>query len=84
MTLAGFHTLNNSMFELASAYRDEGMTAYARLQDKEFENEKRHGYQAVKHQRFVGAGYFDEVQLTVTGGEASTTALKGSTEEKQF
>ena len=82
--LAGFYTLNNSMFELASAYRDEGMTAYARLQEKEFENEKRHGYQAVKHQRFVGAGYFDEVQLTVTGGEASTTALKGSTEEKQF
>ena len=84
VTLAGFHSLNNSMFELARAYRDEGMAAYAKLQSREFENESTLGYQAVKHQRFVGAGYFDEVQLTVTGGEASTTALKGSTEEAQF
>jgi isocitrate lyase len=84
VTLAGFHSLNSSMFELARAYRDEGMAAYTRLQEKEFAMEKEFGFTAVKHQSFVGAGYFDEVQLTVTGGTSSTTALSGSTEEAQF
>lgn len=84
VTLAGFHSLNSAMFELARAYRDEGMAAYTRLQEKEFALEREFGFTAVKHQSFVGAGYFDEVQLTVTGGAASTTALSGSTEEEQF
>jgi isocitrate lyase len=84
VTLAGFHTLNASMFELACAYRDEGMAAYSRLQQHEFELEKRCGYKALKHQRFVGAGYFDEVLMTVTERQATTTALKGSTEDDQF
>jgi isocitrate lyase len=84
VTLAGFHTLNASMFELAQAYREEGMCAYSRLQIKEFEMEQRYGYKAVKHQSFVGAGYFDEILMTVTERHASTTALKGSTEEQQF
>ncbi|GIK74621.1 MAG: isocitrate lyase [Chloroflexota bacterium] len=84
VTLAGFHSLNSGMFELARAYRDEGMAAYTRLQEKEFAMEKEFGFTAVKHQSFVGAGYFDEVQLTVTGGTSSTTALSGSTEEAQF
>ncbi len=84
VTLAGFHALNTSMYELAHAYNKEGMVAYSRLQEREFEMEKQHGYTAVKHQRFVGVGYFDEVQMTISGGEASTTALKGSTEEEQF
>jgi isocitrate lyase len=83
VTLAGFHALNASMFELARAYKERGMAAYAELQHREFEMEAA-GYEAVKHQAFVGAGYFDEIQLTVTGGQASTTALKGSTEEEQF
>ena len=84
VTLAGFHALNAGMFELAQAYRDEGMTAYARLQEREFELEREHGYRAVKHQSFVGAGYFDEVQMAVTGEGVSTRALAGSTEEAQF
>jgi len=84
VTLAGFHTLNASMFELAQAYNEEGMCAYSRLQIKEFEMEQRYGYKAVKHQSFVGAGYFDEILMTVTERHASTTALKGSTEEEQF
>ena len=84
VTLAGFHALNTSMFELAHAYKDEGMLAYSRLQEREVEMEKKHGYRAVKHQSFVGAGYFDEVQIAVTGEGVSTTALKGSTEEAQF
>jgi isocitrate lyase len=84
VTLAGFHALNASMFELARAYRERGMAAYAELQERELGLERSDGYGAVKHQAFVGAGYFDEVQLTVTGGQASTTALKGSTEEAQF
>ncbi len=84
VTLAGFHSLNSGMFELARAYKSEGMAAYTRLQEKEFAMEKEHGFTAVKHQSFVGAGYFDEVQLTVTSGTASTTALAGSTEEAQF
>lgn len=84
VTLAGFHALNSSMFELANAYRDQGMAAYSRLQEKEFELERTLNFSAVKHQSFVGAGYFDEVQMTVTGGLASTAALAGSTEEAQF
>jgi isocitrate lyase len=84
VTLAGFHALNTSMFDLARQYRDEGMLAYSRLQEQEFDLERRHGYAAIKHQAFVGAGYFDEIQMAVTGGEVSTTALKGSTEEEQF
>jgi isocitrate lyase len=84
ITLAGFHALNLSMFELALGYRDTGMTAYSALQDREFELERTHGYKAVKHQAFVGTGYFDAVQEVITGGTASTTALKGSTEEAQF
>ncbi|MCC6602849.1 MAG: isocitrate lyase [Anaerolineae bacterium] len=84
VTLAGFHALNTSMFELALAYKNEGMAGYSRLQEREFSLETSDGYRAVKHQSFVGAGYFDEIQLTVSGGEASTAALKGSTEEAQF
>ncbi len=83
ITLAGFHALNASMFELADGYRDEGMTAYVRLQEREFELEER-GYTATRHQREVGAGYFDLVAQVVSGGESSTLALKGSTEEAQF
>jgi isocitrate lyase len=84
VTLAGFHSLNLSMFELAQAYRESGMTAYSRLQEREFENERLAGYHAVKHQRFVGAGYFDEVAQVISGGHLSTAALHGSTEEEQF
>ena len=84
VTLAGFHTLNTSMFELADGYRDEGMTAYSRLQDKEFDLHENRGFRAVKHQSFVGAGYFDELQNIISGGQASTGALHGSTEEEQF
>ena len=84
VTLAGFHTLNASMFELAHAYKTEGMLAYSRLQEREFEMERTHGYRAIKHQSFVGAGYFDEIQIAVTGEGVSTTAMTGSTEEEQF
>ncbi|MCS6909424.1 MAG: isocitrate lyase [Anaerolineales bacterium] len=84
ITLAGFHTLNASMFELAYHYNREGMPAFVRLQEREFEMERTMGFKAIKHQRFVGAGYFDQVQMTVTGGDVSTVALKGSTEEEQF
>jgi isocitrate lyase len=84
VTLAGFHALNLSMFELARGYRDSGMTAYSRLQEKEFSREAEYGYQAVKHQRFVGTGYFDAVTQVIAGGVASTTALDGSTEQEQF
>jgi isocitrate lyase len=83
ITLAGFHTLNASMFELAHAYATQGMTAYRQLQQREQDLE-RAGYQGLKHQRFVGAGYFDEVLTTITSGKTSTQALKGSTEEQQF
>ena len=83
VTLAGFHALNNSMFELAHDYKDRGMAAYSELQQREFANEE-NGYTATKHQREVGAGYFDEVAQVVAGGMASTTALTGSTEEAQF
>jgi len=84
VTLAGFHALNTSMFELAHGYRDEGMLAYARLQDREFEIESSQGYRAVKHQQFVGAGYFDDITQVITHGTSSTTAMTGSTEEEQF
>jgi len=84
ITLAGFHALNHTMFELAREYKHHGMTAYARLQEAEFESERVHHYAAVKHQRFVGTGYFDEVQKVITSGNASTTALEGSTEAEQF
>ena len=83
VTLSGFHALNHSMFQLAQDYRDRGMAAYADLQSREFAAE-REGYQAVKHQEFVGVGYFDEVTQIVTGGQSSTTALEGSTEKEQF
>ena len=84
VTLAGFHALNLSMFELARGYKDSGMTAYSRLQEKEFSRETEYGYQAVKHQRFVGTGYFDALTQVIAGGLSSTTALKGSTEQEQF
>lgn len=83
ITLAGFHALNTSMFELAELYREEGMAGYSQLQEKEFALQSR-GFKAVKHQSFVGTGYFDAVQEAVTMGETSTTALKGSTEVEQF
>jgi len=84
VTLAGFHALNAGMFELAHAYRDEGMVAYSRLQQREFELEQNHGYRAVKHQSFVGAGYFDAVAQAVSAGQTSLAALRGSTEQAQF
>jgi isocitrate lyase len=84
VTLAGFHSLNLGMFELARAYKETGMTAYSRLQEREFENERLAGYRAVKHQAFVGTGYFDRVAQTISQGASSTTALHGSTEEEQF
>jgi isocitrate lyase len=84
VTLAGFHALNASMFELARSYAKEGMAAYSRLQQHEFELERESGYEAVKHQSFVGAGYFDALQVLFGGGQASTVAMAGSTEEAQF
>ena len=84
ITLAGFHSLNASMYELAHGYARTGMSAFVKLQEREFEMEKNIGFRAVKHQSFVDAGYFDAVQTTVTGGEVSTAAMKGSTEEEQF
>jgi isocitrate lyase len=83
ITLAGFHALNTSMFELAQAYRERGMAGYSELQEREFALQK-HGFKAVKHQSFVGTGYFDAVQSVVSSGKASTSALVGSTEEAQF
>jgi isocitrate lyase len=83
VTLAGFHSLNLSMFELARGYSKEGMAAYSRLQDAEFQMEK-DGYRGVKHQRFVGTGYFDQVAQVIADGQASTLALVGSTESAQF
>jgi isocitrate lyase len=84
VTLAGFHALNLSIFELAHEYGRTGMLAYSRLQQREFELAEKLGYGAVKHQRFVGTGYFDEVANTVSGGQSSVQALHGSTEEEQF
>ena len=83
ITLAGFHALNYSMFELARGYREEGMTAYSRLQEAEFALEE-YGYTATRHQREVGTSYFDEVAQAISGGDSSTTALAGSTEVEQF
>jgi isocitrate lyase len=83
VTLAGYHALNASMFELAQGYASEGMAAYVRLQEHEFALEPA-GYSGTRHQREAGAGYFDAVVEAVTGGESSTLALKGSTEEAQF
>jgi isocitrate lyase len=83
VTLAGFHALNHSMFELARAYREEGMTAYSRLQQAEFASEPR-GYTATRHQREVGTGYFDDVANVIASGQASTRALADSTESAQF
>ncbi|MGZ6364166.1 MAG: isocitrate lyase, partial [Ktedonobacterales bacterium] len=83
VTLAGFHALNLSMFELALNYKSRGMAAYSELQEREFALEDA-GYTATKHQREVGTGYFDEVAQVISGGTSSTTALTGSTEEAQF
>jgi isocitrate lyase len=83
VTLSGFHALNYGMFELARGYRDRGMAAYADLQEREFAAEK-NGYEAVRHQQFVGAGYFDDVTEVVTQGQSAVLAMHGSTEEEQF
>lgn len=83
VTLAGFHALNHSMFELAHDYKDNGMAAYSKLQQAEFGSEEK-GYTATRHQREVGTGYFDEVTQVISGGTSSTTAMTGSTEEAQF
>ncbi len=83
VTLAGFHALNYSMYELARQFKEEGMPAYSRLQQSEFAAES-NGYTATKHQHEVGTGYFDEVVKVITSGQASTTALDGSTEAAQF
>jgi len=83
VTLSGFHALNHGMFSLAQDYKERGMAAYADLQSREFALE-RDGYEAVKHQEFVGVGYFDEITQIVHGGRSSTVALEGSTEKAQF
>lgn len=83
VTLAGFHALNHSMFELARGYKERGMAAYSELQQAEFASEQ-YGYTATRHQREVGTGYFDDVSMVISGGTSSTTALRGSTEEAQF
>jgi isocitrate lyase len=83
ITLAGWHALNSSMFNLSRAYKADGMFAYSQLQQREFADEE-HGFRAAKHQSFVGAGYFDAVQNTIMSGLSSTTAMDGSTEEEQF
>jgi isocitrate lyase len=83
VTLAGFHALNHTMFQLARDYKERGMAAYAELQEAEFAAEE-YGYTATKHQREVGTGYFDEVMQVISGGAASTLALGESTERSQF
>jgi isocitrate lyase len=83
VTLAGFHALNHSMFELALDYKERGMTAYSKLQEREFRSEES-GYTATKHQREVGTGYFDIVSTVISGGSSSTLAYEGSTEKQQF
>ena len=83
VTLAGFHSLNHGMFELASGYRDRGMAAYSELQQAEFASEA-FGYTATRHQREVGTGYFDAIATAISAGQASTVALKESTEAAQF
>jgi isocitrate lyase len=84
VTLAGFHQLNLGMFELALGYRDRGMSAYAEVQQAEFAQGEKNDYRAIRHQTFVGTGYFDRVAQVISGGMASTTALAGSTEAEQF
>jgi isocitrate lyase len=84
VTLAGFHTLNLGMFDLAHSYRQEGMAAYSRFQQSEFAHGKDDGYMATTHQKFVGTGYFDRVMTAITQGETSVQALVGSTEKAQF
>ncbi len=83
MTLAGFHSLNYNMFELARGYSERGMSAYVELQEQEFAAEEV-GYTATRHQREVGTGYFDAVSKVITGGASSLGALAGSTEDEQF
>ena len=83
VTLSAFHALNHSMFTLARDYKAKGMAAYAELQNREFVSEK-DGYAAVRHQEFVGVGYFDEITQIATGGQSSVTAMEGSTEQQQF
>jgi isocitrate lyase len=83
ITLAGWHALNSSAFELARDYSRSGMSAYVKLQQDEFSMED-DGYTATRHQREVGAGYFDQVATVISGGAASTLAIAGSTEEEQF
>ena len=83
VTLAGFHSLNAAMFELAHGYAREGMSAYVDCRRREFALEE-HGYTATRHQREVGAGYFDAVAQAISGGESSTLAIEGSTEVAQF
>ena len=83
VTLAGFHSLNAAMYELARGYAENGMSAYSRLQEREFWLEQT-GYTAVKHQAFVGVNYFDELQMAISGKTASTRAMEGSTEVEQF
>jgi isocitrate lyase len=83
VTLAGWHSLNESAFQLARGYAKDGMSAYVELQEREFALEQ-HGYSATRHQREVGAGYFDDIATTLSGGASSTLALAGSTEEQQF
>ena len=83
VTLAGWHALNLSMFELARGYAETGMSAYVGVQQREFELEG-DGYSATRHQREVGAGYFDDIMTAVSGGTSSTLALAGSTEAEQF
>jgi isocitrate lyase len=83
ITLAGWHALNLSMFELATAYREDGMLGYSQLQQREF-GQERVGYRATQHQAFVGTGYFDAVQTVISAGEHSTGAMDGSTEVEQF
>ena len=83
VTLAGFHSLNYGMFELASQYRESGMAAYSQMQQAEFDSEQ-YGYTATSHQREVGTGYFDQVTEIISGGNASTRAMVDSTEQHQF
>ena len=83
ITLAGFHTQNIAIFELAQKYKKEGMSAYSKIQQQEFAREK-DGYTSVKHQREVGTSYFDAVSNTISSGKSSTTAMDGSTESEQF
>ena len=83
ITLAGFHTQNIAIFELAEKYKSKGMSAYSEIQEHEFAREK-DGYTSVKHQREVGTSYFDAVSNTISSGKSSTTAREGSTESEQF